>query len=133
MAPRRSRSQMDISTDTGHVHADFFDGEFYTAVGPDGKEIILRRYLEDQTPRSNVSVEDRGFLSLAMDHLRQQQQQQSLYEQQQQSLLQQQQQQFLEQQNLLNSHQQFMNQQQQILLQRPQFNGSQRKVKKVTR
>ena len=29
-------------------------GEFYTAVGPDGKEIILRRYLNDQGRRRPV-------------------------------------------------------------------------------
>ena len=34
------------------------DGEFYTAIGPDGKEIILRRYLNDQVI---ISRESKGF------------------------------------------------------------------------
>lgn len=48
-------------------------GEFYVATGPDGKEIILRRYLNSQTPESDPYA-DRGFLNMAMSHLTQQQQ-----------------------------------------------------------
>ena len=44
-------------------------------LGPDGKEIILRRYLNDQSPDSNPFLE-RGFLNLAMHHLNNQQKQQ---------------------------------------------------------
>eukprot|EP00095_Tigriopus_kingsejongensis_P012458 maker-scaffold696_size110080-snap-gene-0.13 protein:Tk12458 transcript:maker-scaffold696_size110080-snap-gene-0.13-mRNA-1 annotation:"cad86_drome ame: full" len=90
--PRRTRSELDL------VHADLPDdpgGEFYTAVGPDGKlltierdrvtdinhpgtfadlgkEIILRRYLNDQAPESDPYME-RGFLNMAMFHLQHQQ------------------------------------------------------------
>ena len=63
-----------------------------------GKEIILRRYFNDQTPRSNVADEERGFLNLAMSHLQQQQQLQSQYQQQQQLQSQYQQQQQLQSQ-----------------------------------
>ena len=44
---RRTKSDIDIVSrmaPDGGVDG----GEFYTAVGPDGKEIILRRYLNDQ-------------------------------------------------------------------------------------
>ena len=43
------------------------DGEFYTAIGPDGKEIILRRYLNDQ---NSETVTKPGFLNVAMNHLK---------------------------------------------------------------
>ena len=33
-------------------------GEFYTAVGPDGKEIILRRYLNDQGWNIGLEFDD---------------------------------------------------------------------------
>lgn len=49
--------------------------EYYTAIGPDGKEVILRRYLNDQAPEPNPYA-DRGFLSMAMNHLSQQPQHQ---------------------------------------------------------
>ncbi|XP_059097433.1 cadherin-86C-like isoform X1 [Tigriopus californicus] len=66
--PRRTRSELDLA------QVDLPDdpgGEFYTAVGPDGKEIILRRYLNDQASENNPYME-RGFLSMAMVHLQDQ-------------------------------------------------------------
>ena len=41
-----------------------------------GKEILLRRYLNGQTPESDPYT-DRGFLSMAMQHLQQSQPQQN--------------------------------------------------------
>ena len=50
------------------------EGEFYTAVGSDGKEIILKRYYGDVSVQNGSEVEDRGFLKMAMEHLRQKRQ-----------------------------------------------------------
>ena len=55
---RRTKSDVDIAAArmalppaaVGGI-GDSGGGEFYTAVGPDGKEIILRRYLNDQGGR----------------------------------------------------------------------------------
>ena len=76
--PRRTRSEQDLVlpgdlVDKGSSEGGGpLDGEFYTAVGPDGKEIILRRYLNDQSPELDPYA-DRGFLNMAMYHLQQEQ------------------------------------------------------------
>ena len=64
---RRSYSEQDLY----HVGSRQGQGEaeFYTAVGPDGKEIILRKYLQDQ-----ADTQDQlrmGFVSQALGHLQQ--------------------------------------------------------------
>ena len=60
------RSYSDHELDTARA-------EFYTAVGPDGKNIILRKYLQDQAditdgPNSDMRI---GFVSQALGHLQQ--------------------------------------------------------------
>ena len=39
MAPRRTRSEMDLSQ--SQVTGAYPEGEFYTAVGPDGKGVFI--------------------------------------------------------------------------------------------
>ena len=82
LVPRRSQSDVNLdrlghagqlkqrTNNKGASLADE-DGEFYTAIGRDGQEIVLRRYhgdLPDGVDPSNN--EDRGFLQMAMSHLR---------------------------------------------------------------
>ena len=87
-ANRKSYSDVDLSKLAG------FDpgGEFYTAIGPDGnyiiqtswrsvdernflgKEIILRRYLNEQVTGEADPYADRGFLNMAIYHLQNQEQ-----------------------------------------------------------
>lgn len=71
---RRTRSDLDLSSGglPSRQLPDDGGGEFYTAVGQDGKEIILRRYLNEQAPELDP-FSDRGFLNMAMVHLQQQQ------------------------------------------------------------
>ena len=45
---------------------------YITAVGPDGQEFILKRYLNGVTPDQDPSIEP-GFLNMAMSHLKDQQ------------------------------------------------------------
>ena len=63
---RRSHSDHDLYHHQLQ-HPDHDDGgaEFYTAVGPDGKEIILRKYLQDQAD-NDMRI---GFVSQALGHL----------------------------------------------------------------
>ena len=65
---RRSLSDNDLYP---RLHAPDEDeeggAEFYTAVGPDGKEIILRKYLQDQADH-DMRI---GFVSQALGHLQQ--------------------------------------------------------------
>ena len=80
LVPRRSQSDVDLERlrhgqhkqRNSNLEASLDeDGEFYTAVGRDGQEIVLKRYhgaLPDGVDPSNR--EDRGFLQMAMSHLR---------------------------------------------------------------
>ena len=64
---RRSFSEQDLYL--GGSRQGPGEAEFYTAVGPDGKEIILRKYLQDQ-----ADTQDQlrmGFVSQALGHLQQ--------------------------------------------------------------
>ena len=71
---RRSYSEQDLyrvgsRQGPGEDEPDQGGAEFYTAVGPDGKEIILRKYLQDQ-----ADTQDQlrmGFVSQALGHLQQ--------------------------------------------------------------
>ena len=73
---KRSHSDHDLYQGR-HMEDDLDnDGgaEFYTAVGPDGKEIILRKYLQDQADTAvGVDSPDMriGFVSQALGHLQQ--------------------------------------------------------------
>ena len=57
----------------GRDELDTSRAEFYTAVGPDGKEVILRKYLKDQAVFSETQDNDMriGFVSQALGHLQQ--------------------------------------------------------------
>ena len=44
MAPRRTRSEMDLSQ--SQVTRPYPEGEFYTAVGPDGKRSFINDVLQ---------------------------------------------------------------------------------------
>ena len=64
---RRSYSEQDLYRAGSRQGPG--EAEFYTAVGPDGKEIILRKYLQDQ-----ADTQDQlrmGFVSQALGHLQQ--------------------------------------------------------------
>ena len=67
---RRSYSDHDLSRLGPRLQEEEELGaEFYTAVGPDGKEIILRKYLEDQAEtQDQLRI---GFVSQALGHLQQ--------------------------------------------------------------
>ena len=60
-------------SDVGRDELDTSRAEFYTAVGPDGKEVILRKYLKDQAAISETQDNDMriGFVSQALGHLQQ--------------------------------------------------------------
>ncbi len=83
----RSLSELELLRQKHNLEEE---GEFYTAIGPDGisdifgyaddiavviqhvsgKEIILKRYLNDQAPELSTSLSHQGFLSMAMNHLK---------------------------------------------------------------
>ena len=66
---RRSFSEQDLYRGGSRQGPGPGEAEFYTAVGPDGKEIILRKYLQDQ-----ADTQDQlrmGFVSQALGHLQQ--------------------------------------------------------------
>ena len=66
---RRSYSEQDIYQLESHLEEVGQAAEFYTAVGPDGKEIILRKYLEDQAEsQDQLRI---GFVHKALGHLQQ--------------------------------------------------------------
>ena len=67
---RRSYSEQDIYQLESRLEEEVGQAaEFYTAVGPDGKEIILRKYLEDQAEsQDQLRI---GFVHKALGHLQQ--------------------------------------------------------------
>ena len=67
---RRSYSEQDIYQLESRLEEEVGQAaEFYTAVGPDGKEIILRKYLEDQAEsQDQLRI---GFVHQALGHLQQ--------------------------------------------------------------
>ena len=69
---RRSYSEQDLppaGLRPGEDELEQGGAEFYTAVGPDGKEIILRKYLEDQAEsQDQLRI---GFVHQALGHLQQ--------------------------------------------------------------
>ena len=69
---RRSYSEQDLyrlGSRQAEDEPDQGGAEFYTAVGPDGKEIILRKYLQDQADSQDQLR--MGFVSQALGHLQQ--------------------------------------------------------------
>ena len=67
---RRSYSEQDIYQLESRLEEEVGQAaEFYTAVGPDRKEIILRKYLEDQAEsQDQLRI---GFVHKALGHLQQ--------------------------------------------------------------
>jgi len=63
---RRAQSEMDLYQNKNDPT------ELYTTIGPDGKEIILRRYLKEQADNSRMETSPKmGFVNQALGHLQQ--------------------------------------------------------------
>jgi len=63
---RRAHSEMDL------YQSKSDPTELYTTIGPDGKEIILRRYLNEQADNSRIETSPKiGFVNQALGHLQQ--------------------------------------------------------------